>query len=392
MGKFLKGRIEPSSFDYLKDVLGNTSKLRSCRLGNKMYYTQYPKEFRLQLTTRCNLRCQHCFQWNKSGYLTERSKSKGNSDLDISIVEDLLRRTRKEESAFFLWGGEPLLYRFWDELIELFLEDPRHITISTNGLIVEKTITKLFPISENLDLVFSIDGFTEEHEIIRGRNTFAVTIRNLESVIKAKKQNEYKGQIIVNCTLSNENILIMYEFAEYCESLGIDKLIFGFPWYINDDTVREMDEYYRNCLSKLTIGRSEGKYTWHKFKYRLNPELLPAFHEELIKIREREWKMNLKFHPELDKDNILDIFLGNSRLDNNLHFCTAHSFRLAVWADGYAGYCGDFPELAIANLYETDLLEIWKSEKLDKIREIEIENPKPSQLCMRCRLLSRNTT
>ena len=48
--------------------------------------------------------------------------------------EDIARQLQQQPPGVYLWGGEPLLYRHWDELVSLLEADSRWTSICTNGL------------------------------------------------------------------------------------------------------------------------------------------------------------------------------------------------------------------------------------------------------------------
>jgi MoaA/NifB/PqqE/SkfB family radical SAM enzyme len=70
------------------------------------------------------------------------------------------------------WGGEPLLYRDWDGLVELLAEDPRWTAVCTNGTLIERRLDSLMKISRHLEVSVSLDGFETEHDSIRGKGSF----------------------------------------------------------------------------------------------------------------------------------------------------------------------------------------------------------------------------
>src|SRR4051812_26845129 len=83
-----------------------------------------PEEIAFKLTNRCDLRCTHCYQWNESGYHRHLEPLERQADLDPAIIRKVLEATRSIRSNVYLWGGEPLAYRHWDELIDALADDP----------------------------------------------------------------------------------------------------------------------------------------------------------------------------------------------------------------------------------------------------------------------------
>ena len=104
-----------------------------------------PETLGIKLTNRCNLRCAHCYQWNESGYHRDMGRSEQNLDLDIAVFERLLEETRPVKSRLYLWGGEPLVHREIERILELLEQDPRETTICTNAHFIGKHIDAIVP-------------------------------------------------------------------------------------------------------------------------------------------------------------------------------------------------------------------------------------------------------
>src|SRR2546430_11602650 len=110
-----------------------------------------PDEVSFKLTNRCNLRCHHCYEWNEDGYHRTFEAEERNRDLDISVVAKVLDATRQRMANVFLWGGEPLFYSRWEDLVELLAEHRRWTSVCTNGVYIEKRLDSLLTISERLE-------------------------------------------------------------------------------------------------------------------------------------------------------------------------------------------------------------------------------------------------
>jgi len=378
------------NFCSLKETIIRVSRFEREKLKNPEFSTSLPEELRIQLTTQCNLRCKHCFQWNNGGYYKmEMNRDYDKYELSFKILEKLLKQTYMPKISIYLWGGEPLIYSYWDSMIELLKNDDRKKVISTNGIHVNRKIDTLNKISENLEVVFSLDGLKNEHEYLRGKHTFNKLIDNIHLLVREKKEERYKGQITINCSINNELIPKLSHFVNFCNTLHINKLILGFPWYINSQTCLEMDEYYMKNFSWLN-GKTKFK-SWHCFNYHIDESLYPILENEVRKIISQHYNFILRFHPSINNDLQLilrgDVFKNTKKAN-----CLAPSCRMAVWANANVSFCGDFPEFCIDSLENSDLETIWKGERFNKVRKIFNSNPKPSSLCQRCRFISNNLT
>jgi MoaA/NifB/PqqE/SkfB family radical SAM enzyme len=235
-------------FSNIKNISNRESRAKRVR-NNPEFSTLLPEELRIQLTTNCNLRCKHCFQWSKNGYFRKQNTLRiRKQELPFPLLEKLLQQTKEVKSPIYIWGGEPLVYSNWDKLTSLLENDCRQKIISTNGIFINEKIDSINKISENLEVVFSIDGLMLEHDNLRGKGMFNKTVSNLKSLIREKEEGRYKGRITINCSIHNEMVKNLYEFVEFCNYFNINKLILGFPWYINKKVCKEMDDYYQKKL------------------------------------------------------------------------------------------------------------------------------------------------
>ena len=129
-------KFDRIAFEKMKRIMPNLLTSQRER-ENEYHVRKLPEEVAFKLTNRCNLRCKHCYQWNEDGHHHNLNKTEQNRDLDFSIIEKVFAATHNLKSNIFLWGGEPLIYRDWDRLVDLLEKDPRWTSICTNGIEIE---------------------------------------------------------------------------------------------------------------------------------------------------------------------------------------------------------------------------------------------------------------
>lgn len=186
-------KFDKKSFDILKTTLKNISHTKHNRDSNNLFATDLPAEIGIQLTNKCNLRCKHCFEWNEDGFLNRVDDSTKSGELDKSILNQIFTETKEARSNMYLWGGEPLCYTHWDEVVSILEKDKRWTIICTNGILIDKKLDSLLKISENIVLLISVDGFEAENDAIRGKGTFKKVIENIKLLVDLKKKGIFKG-------------------------------------------------------------------------------------------------------------------------------------------------------------------------------------------------------
>jgi radical SAM protein with 4Fe4S-binding SPASM domain len=381
--------LNPKEFADILHTVSIRSAARKHLREDPGYAATLPQEVSLQLTYQCNLRCVHCYQWNEQGFFRDFSSVKQRTELDIGVVEEVLRVTAPSRSKLFLWGGEPLMYTRFAEVAELLTRYPRTVNMCTNGLLFSRRIDDLLRIGENLNLLVSLDGLGEEHDAIRGRGTFARTTKNIRRMLDLKRTGEFGGEVSLSCMVSHVTVETMYEFMEWAEDLGVNTVYFQFPWYISPEVARAMDELYEKSFAWLANDTGTSKPTWHSYTYRLPPELLPVLRESMARLASRRWGVRVRYQPQLEPDELEDFILGTSRPAQGRSKCLAVSNRMEVHADGNVSSCKFFPEFVVGNLHDTGVLDLWDGEPFREVRKI-LSAGGMMPVCSKCILLYLN--
>jgi MoaA/NifB/PqqE/SkfB family radical SAM enzyme len=381
-------KFDHASFDRVKRSVNAIAAAVRGRRDSAEYGAPLPLDVGVELTTRCNLRCKHCFLWNEEG-LYEKTQGFVHMDLDYGILERVLRETAPAKSNLFFWGTEPLLYRHWDELSRAIERDERWTVICTNGTLLDKRMHCLLPISRNLAVVVSVDGLESTHEAIRGEGSFAQIMRNLDLLRLLKSHGEYRGQITLHTVLSERLIPELYEYCLFAESLEVDSLYIGFPWYISDATAKRMDRYVADRLGFLSLPvQSDCLRSWHTYRHRLDSTLIPLLREQLLKLSRRTWKPRFRLQPALEVDELEDFLAGGERPAQGRSECYAVSTRMDIRANGTVTACQCYPELVVGNLSHESLPDIWHGEKMRRMRRVVAHGLTP--VCSKCILLYLN--
>lgn len=126
----------------------------------------------LLITSRCNLRCRHC-------YLGESHPH----DLSWDRIEIVLREFEELHGLrLLLSGGEPLLHpEFW-KLNERVREFAFRSVLLSNGTLITRDVAERLRVHE---VQLSLDGMQEGHEALRGEGTFPKTLRAIDYLQEA---------------------------------------------------------------------------------------------------------------------------------------------------------------------------------------------------------------
>lgn len=156
------------------------------------------------VTNRCFLKCKHCF------YHETLETAKMRKQEDEMTFDDYRRLSNSMEWIFMalFCGGEPFLREDLHEIIGVFRKNNRlyWADSATNGQMTDEIIRQVELICQQdkfkvYSLSFSIDGFEEYNDEVRGKGTFK---KSLETWRECKKLAEQYGNLEMNfCTTIN---------------------------------------------------------------------------------------------------------------------------------------------------------------------------------------------
>ncbi len=167
------------------------------------------------VTSRCNLLCTHCFYWEHL--------NKPNGELTLDEIEKI-SRSLPNLLSLSLTGGEPYLRPDLPEIAAAFERNShvRNIQIPSNGLLVDKTLSRLEQLLEKTKLArvctgVSLDGPEEIHNRIRQNpRSFQKALETLEGMKKLKPRFPNLS-VGVALTVSSANQHRLDEFYEFVD-------------------------------------------------------------------------------------------------------------------------------------------------------------------------------
>jgi len=132
----------------------------------------------IELTTRCNGRCRHCFV---------RARGSGPWSLPADLVRECLREGRGlSYRHLHLTGGEPLL---WDGLPDLvdhaFALGFETVLLNTNGTLLTGERVRRLAAHEGVILSVSVQGPEPFHDRVRGPGTYRLAVRGVRAALDA---------------------------------------------------------------------------------------------------------------------------------------------------------------------------------------------------------------
>lgn len=196
----------------------------------------------LQLTTRCNLRCVHCYSPPKGG----------NRDPDLStefalgVLEDA--GSLGVERVAIL-GGEPLIRKDLALLIQKAVDCGLDPDVVTNGMLLTDDRLRELVDAGIKHFTVSIDGLRHGHNLMRGRDNFEATLETIQRLGRSGLG------VKVNTVVTRHNLseldALAGQLSDWCD---VHKLIFYTPsgpagseiWVGPEEWVEQAQELQRD--------------------------------------------------------------------------------------------------------------------------------------------------
>lgn len=182
----------------------------------------------VELTNRCNLRCEHCFDERHAGV----------GDLPLAIVDRLVEEGQTcgiDEICFT--GGEPTVHRRFGEIVRRVCAAGYGFSFVSNGMNFGKVHPLLIGFRENFrGITFSLDGArAATHDHIRGTGSY-------RRVMSAAALCLFKDiPFTFNMVLTAWNRTEVSELIELAERLGCGGVRFGHLMFTPDTAQRGLD-------------------------------------------------------------------------------------------------------------------------------------------------------
>ena len=304
------------------------------------------------VTARCNLRCSHCFYWQKLNTV---------SDLELSIEEiRKIARSFEQPLSLSLTGGEPFLRKDLTEIIKAFHEGckTREVGIATNGTLEKPAVEAVDAILNegmlsSLSVQVSVDGLESTHDAIRGvKGSFKRAISTLRELEKLRKQHP-NFYLKTALSIQKRNISELQEFVEYLLPLNIP-LRFnivrggGFGVFNLPKSASSGFDPKDEAGSFLSLDEIKATYAWLK-----NKSDQSTFHFWPVR-QQKIWKLSIKMLEE-----------GRSEMP-----CYANTMESVLYANGDVAFCELSKIYGNIREQDYDFKKIWKSQEAARMKKL----------------------
>lgn len=310
------------------------------------------------LTDDCDQRCRHCYIW-QSGFKPKKSPTLNECEIIIQKYVDFCEE-KNRIPYFSLTGGDPLLYPFIWQMLELIKQ--RNIEFSLLGNpfhLTDEVASRLKGLSCP-KYQMSLDGLEKTHDYMRKPGSFKTTINAIPTIIKSGMKP------IIMSTVSLVNYKELPDLARLCVELKVNTFSFA-----------------RYCPTHSDVENN------------IPPLVYREFLGEMWKVYEELVDAGTSFDL---KDHLWTAFLyekGLYKLGNWKDGCHCGNDHLTLLPNGTVYACRRF-ESPVGNIYQQSFKDIFSSSKMNEYRQIKklagCKDCKLLNYCRGCHAVSAGTT
>ena len=203
-------------------------------------WKKFPLVTMLEPLEMCNLACVGC------GRIREYQPV-----IDRMMPVDVALNAVKESGApiVSIAGGEPTIHPKIDEIINRLIEDKYFVYCCTNGLLLDKMLTKIPP-SKYLCWVVHMDGMEEMHdESVARKGVFKKAVQVMELALS----QGYR--VCTNTTIfKNSDVEDLWEMFRLVKDIGVEGSMISPGYDFEDAPIQDMflnRQESRNIFKKL---------------------------------------------------------------------------------------------------------------------------------------------
>lgn len=188
-----------------------------------------PKQFDIEVTNRCNLKCKFCPNTRNDGFPV--------GDMEWGLFQSIVDRIEKEapDSVVVAWlNGEPFLHPKYLDMVRLLSERGLKFYTTTNLTIWNEELLR-FLLSDKstcYQLIVSMDGVpgSKSLELARPGTDGEALVRNAYRLLRLKDQMRSEKDIAFKICERGQDWEEIEEYVRYwLEDTGVDYVCVGKP-------------------------------------------------------------------------------------------------------------------------------------------------------------------
>jgi radical SAM protein with 4Fe4S-binding SPASM domain len=345
----------------------------------------------LRVNEVCNLRCASCGQWGENGHLRRKLEAGEKlQQLDFDAVKRVVFETRHDRPFYYVWGGEPTM---WKPLLPLFEELARYKlkgSIVTNAQDLDRILDDLIATGALSVLFLSLDGWdSASQNIMRspargGRSeNFEKTMAVIEKTAAIKKRKRLKFPLVIPISVvSNHNHPHLAEIHRLVlDTAQLHPYYFG--WFIPEERAVLHEKVFEKRFG-YTPRRHRG-YLKSCFSD-VDPAVTAAQIQDIKRMSKGRKAGRTacvpQFLPDLSTESEIRRYYSDHTWHCGYPNCESIYFIAEISPDGRVTPCRDYQDYTCGNINSQPFYSIWHGPEFKKFRREMKKGLMP--VCTRC--------
>lgn len=293
------------------------------------------------ITDRCMLRCKMCYKWKDDIYVKDPQDSPTIQQWNQSVAD--LAEMVEFPFELDIGGGEALMFDGVLDVVRFSVDKGFNASIASNGYLIDEDTAKRVADSGLKSISLSLDSMKEEtHDYLRGVKGVYRRVMDAIGYLHKYRKEIYINLCCVFYEINQEEILELVEWANQDERIGTT-----------------------NFMAAMQPNNTPLEANWWQGQYRFiwpkNPERTVAIIQEIIDLKRKGYKIGNPISQLMAFQSYYrDPNKFVKRKQCNLDRC------VLVSSVGDIYLCYEFERLG--NIKKDRLIDVWFSEKADKVR------------------------
>jgi radical SAM protein with 4Fe4S-binding SPASM domain len=351
-----------------------------------------PKTVSLELTFKCNARCEMCPQVEffenerqerkavvdpPPTFLQSRRSDELTTEEIKTIVDDL---GELGVGRIQLTGGEAFLRRDIGAIISSICASGIDCSILTNGSLISEEAANCIVENGVRTVMFSLDGPRETHDEIRKlRGSYDKICRAAGLIGRIKKSRESAFPVLtLGCTIFSSNQDSFSEVVETAKGLGIGYISFSYLYYTDNDSESRTNE----MLGIMTRNKPEDQ----KIGEHLRTVDIEKFTREVERTYEKAGRLGIdvQFSPPLRGEEVSRRFQDAAYTYTSKCFDPWYNSRIDAYGNVYT--CN--LDYVVGNVRDEPFSRLWNGIKYQEFRR-RLRRQRLFPKCTKCCVLDK---
>lgn len=327
----------------------------------------------LELSNRCNLRCNMCWFHGRNGI----GDLYAGKELETHEIYKIIDQLSPYNPHIYIGGTEPFIREDFILILKYIKNHNMSVSFTTNGTLLTRKLTEeLFGIGVDC-INFSLDGNEKMHDKIRGIGVYNEVTKRIKDLSDWKRENNIARPVInINITMTHSlegKVLETLKAIKESAGDGVDSYRIHHLWFITRNELLKHQSLIHEKLGCMAPGASS------HFISSSNIPNRNAIAEELMDISSFP---KIDMFPRLNYSEIVDYYSENIKSKMR---CFAPFLGAVIKPNGDVKFCPDewIDDYFLGNLRKDSFHDIWNNKKSREFRKV-LFHEKNFTGCKRC--------